>query len=144
MYTPEVARHSILSPIPNTLSSVSNLPSPSFHALSLSFCYHASLPFHSQELSISNFPSSLTRNIISHSMKNIAFHSLLRWKMFILYQFSLHHLHFSSKGLECLSLGMKGLKEYSLMNTAFRWHVGTLQQWTYTRILLANLHGLLQ
>ena len=31
-----------------------------------------------QEWSISNFPRSLTRNIPSHSMKNLAFHSLLR------------------------------------------------------------------
>ena len=42
-------------------------------------------PFHSQECgSISNFPCSLTRNITSHSMENLTFHSLLRWKMIIL------------------------------------------------------------
>ena len=34
--------------------------------------------------SISNFPCSLTRNITSHSMKKVAFHSLLRWKMITL------------------------------------------------------------
>ena len=39
---------------------------------------------HSWEWSISNFPCSLTRNIISHSMENLAFRSLLRWKMIIL------------------------------------------------------------
>ena len=33
---------------------------------------------HSQEWSISNFSCSLTRNITSHSMKNLAFHSWLR------------------------------------------------------------------
>ena len=33
------------------------------------------------EWSISNFPCSLTTNITSHSMKDLAFHSLLRWKM---------------------------------------------------------------
>ena len=33
---------------------------------------------------ISSFPCSLTRNITSHSMKNLAFHSLPRWKMIIL------------------------------------------------------------
>ena len=32
-----------------------------------------------QEWSISNFPCSLTRNITSHCMKNLAFHSSLRW-----------------------------------------------------------------
>ena len=41
-------------------------------------------PFHSQEWSISNFPCSLTRNITLPSMKNLAFHRLLRWKMIIL------------------------------------------------------------
>ena len=35
-------------------------------------------PFHSQEWSISNFPCSLARNITSHSLKNLAFHTLLR------------------------------------------------------------------
>ena len=38
-------------------------------------------PFHSQEWSIWNFPRSLIRNTTSHSMKNLAFHSLLRWNM---------------------------------------------------------------
>ena len=39
---------------------------------------------------MSNLPCSLTRNITSHSMKNLAFHHLLRWKWIILqYQFSL-------------------------------------------------------
>ena len=41
-------------------------------------------PFHSQEWSISNFSRSLTTNITSHSMENVAFHSLLRWKMIVL------------------------------------------------------------
>ena len=43
------------------------------------------------ERSISNFLCSLTRNSKSHSVKNLAFHSLLGWKMIILYQFSLPH-----------------------------------------------------
>ena len=38
-------------------------------------------PVHSQEWSISNFPCSLAKNITSRDMKNLAFHSLLRWKM---------------------------------------------------------------
>ena len=46
---------------------------------------YTTVPFHSQEWSISNFPCSLTRNITSHSMENLAFHSsLIRWKMTIL------------------------------------------------------------
>ena len=39
---------------------------------------------HSQEWSMPNFSRSFTRNITSHNMKNLAFHSLLRWKMIIL------------------------------------------------------------
>ena len=33
---------------------------------------------------MSNFPCSVTRNITSHSVKNVAFHRLFRWKMIIL------------------------------------------------------------
>ena len=33
-----------------------------------------------EKLSISNFSCSLTRNMALHSIKNLAFHSLLRWK----------------------------------------------------------------
>ena len=43
-----------------------------------------SLPLYSQKWSISHFPCSLTRIITSQSMKSLAFHSLLRWKMIIL------------------------------------------------------------
>ena len=46
---------------------------------------------------ISNFPCSRTRDITSHSMKNLAFHSLLRWKMTLHYQFSLPRLYISLK-----------------------------------------------
>ena len=57
--------------------------SPTFsHGLEhLLFC--SLLPhlwIYSQEWSSSNFPCCLTRNITSHSMKNLAFHRLLRWK----------------------------------------------------------------
>ena len=36
------------------------------------------------EWSMSKFPCSLTRNMTSHSMGNLTFHSLLRWKVIIL------------------------------------------------------------
>ena len=49
------------------------------HAVLVSY-----VSIHSQEWSMSNFPYSLTRNIISHSMKNLAFHSTFRWNMIIL------------------------------------------------------------
>ena len=41
-------------------------------------------PLRSQEWFISNFSCSPNSNITSHSMKNLAFHSLLGWKMIIL------------------------------------------------------------
>ena len=48
--------------------------------------------FHSQEWSISSFSCSLTRNITSHRMVNLAFHDLLRLKMSSLIHFSLRRL----------------------------------------------------
>ena len=59
-------------------------PNSPCHVDSVGCCLLITLPFHSREWSISNFTYSLTRNMTSHSMKNLAFHSLLRWKMFIL------------------------------------------------------------
>ena len=64
-----------------------------------------------QKWSISNFPRSLTRNITSHSMKNLAFHRLLRWKMTILsiLTTSLAHPLFQKVGrIYFLNLGWKG------------------------------------
>ena len=54
----------------------------------------------SQEWSISNFPCSLTRKITSHSMKNLALHSLLRSKMIILPILTTSLIHFSLKSWE--------------------------------------------
>ena len=59
--------------------------------------------FHSQEWSISNFLSSLARNITSYSMKNLAFHSLLRWKMIIIPILSTSLIHCSLKGWEIVT-----------------------------------------
>ena len=62
--------------------------------------YH--YPFHSQGWSISNFPCSLSRNITSHSMENLAFHSLLRLKMIITPILTTSLIHFSLERLgEC-------------------------------------------
>ena len=44
---------------------------------------------------MSNFPRSLTKNITSHSMKNLAFHHLLRWKIIILPILITPLMHFS-------------------------------------------------
>ena len=57
-------------------------------------------PFYSQEWSNSHFLCSLTRNIKPHSTKNLAFHSLLTWKMIILPILATSLIHFSSKGRE--------------------------------------------
>ena len=51
---------------------------------------------------ISNFPYGLTRNITSHSMKNLTIHSLLRWEMIILpnSHYTTYAFHFKKLG-EC-------------------------------------------
>ena len=62
-------------------------------------CLSSTQLFHFQESSNSHLPCSLTRNITSHSMKNLAFHSLLRWKIIILPILTTSLIHFSLKGL---------------------------------------------
>ena len=54
-----------------------------FNAAALSIRYFDE-PFHSWEWSMSNFSCSSPRNITSHSKENLAFHSLLKWKMIIM------------------------------------------------------------
>ena len=54
---------------------------------------------------MSNFSCSLNRNIKSHSKENLAFHSLLRWKIFSLphsdvYSLKVGRMYFLSLGLE--------------------------------------------
>ena len=61
---------------------------------------------------MSNFPCSLSRNITSHSMENLAFRSLLRWKMIILPILASSLVQFLFKKvwrMYFLSLGVKGL-----------------------------------
>ena len=54
------------------------------------------------EWSSSNFSCSLTSNITSHSMKNLGFHSWLRWKMITLPLLTTSPIYFSSGRLgEC-------------------------------------------
>ena len=64
-----------------------------------------------QERSISNFPCSLTRNITSHSMENLAFHSLLIWQMIIVPILTTSLVQFSIEGREnvLFELGNKAL-----------------------------------
>ena len=71
------------------------------------------LPFHCQEWSMSAFPCSLARNITSHSKENLAFHSLLGWKMIILPILTTSFIHFSLKGWEnvLFDLGSERVKK---------------------------------
>ena len=62
--------------------------------------------------SISNFLCSLTRNVTSRSMKNLAFHSLLGWKMITLAILTTSLIHFSPNDWEDVlsELGSEGVK----------------------------------
>ena len=53
----------------------------------------------------------------SHSMKKLAFHSLLRWKMIILSILTTLLIHFSLRGWEnvLLNLGVKGIRQLCIM-----------------------------
>ena len=58
------------------------------------------------------FPCSLTRNIITQSMKNLVFHSLLRWKIVILPILTTSYIHFLLRKvgrMYFLNLGVRGL-----------------------------------
>ena len=62
---------------------------------------------------MSNFPCSFSRNITPHSMENLAFHSLLKWKMIILQILATPLIHSYSTCWENVlfePLGVKGLK----------------------------------
>ena len=77
-----------------------------------------------QEWPISNFPWSLTRNIRSHSIKNLAFHSIFRWKLIILQILTTPLIYISLwnfGGLYFLSLGVEGLKAFHCKKKGFTW-----------------------
>ena len=80
--------------------------------------------FRPQKWSMSNFPCSLTRNITSHSMENLAFHSLLRWG-WLYYQFSPTCLYISlyeSWENVLFELGIKRAKDRPQSNPSLsRW-----------------------
>ena len=72
---------------------------------------NATYLFHPQEWSISNFPYLFARNITSHSMKNLAFDSLLRREMIILPIFATSLIRCSLKCWDevLFDVGVKGL-----------------------------------
>ena len=97
-------------------------------------------PFHSQEWSMSNFSCSLTRNITSHSMKNLAVHSLPSWQMIILPILTTSLILFSFEGLgECTfrTWEWKG----SWINLIGLWKTGPTDQNYLDRWLVNNCHG---
>ena len=62
-------------------------------------------PFTPKSDQQNNFPCSLTRNITSHSTKNLSSHCLLRWSkwLYVVYQFRINDLKFGVKGSQGLS-----------------------------------------
>ena len=75
--------------------------------------YSASLPFHSQEWSISNFPCSLTTKYYITQYKELGF----RWKMTTLPILTNSLIHFSLKvgRMHFLNLGVKGLNKRAVL-----------------------------
>ena len=104
-------------------------------------------PFHSQEWSISNFPCSLTRDITSHSMKNLAFHSLLRWKVITLPILTTSLIHLSLKAFQrervwrmsFLNLGVKGFNLRAI-HSRFRLHGDSETRSRYDLWFLSSRH----
>ena len=74
------------------------------------FISRESLTLSLPRVSISNFPCSLTRNITSHSMENLAFHSLFRWKMIIPQILTTSLIHLSFKIGRMYFLGSERVK----------------------------------
>ena len=69
---------------PNDVMSCKGCPRMQATRWSFQLARGPSQPVHSQEWSISTFLCSLTWNITSYSMENLAFHSLLTWMIIII------------------------------------------------------------
>ena len=87
---------------------------------------------------MSNFPCSLTRNITSHSMENMAFHSLLRRKIIIL---PTHYLTYTFSLLKVgrmyvLSSGLSSV-DYVGVNSEKHWVVNE-KLWFLTDFLFSE------
>ena len=104
-------------------------------------------PFHSWEWSMSNFPCSLTRNTMSHSMENLTFHSLLRWKMIILQILATSLIHFLFERLrECTFWAQewKGQDEnlQQASQLVCRWLYSSLANWMVKPTMTPRYSGL--
>ena len=105
----------------SSLQFVSSIRSCTLFLVSLfALLWHwCDYPFHSWEWSMPNFSCSLTRNITSHSKENLAFHSLLRWKMIIIQILATPLMHFLFKRLgECTFWAQEWKGYYGVMKTA--------------------------
>ena len=76
-------------------------------------CAHS--PNHSQEWSMSNFPCSFIKNITSHSMENLIYNSLLRWRYFTTNSHCLTYTFLFRKvrRMYFLNMEVKGLKAHA-------------------------------
>ena len=63
------------------------------------------------------FPCSLTRNITSPSMENLAFRSLFRWKMIILPVLTTSLIHFCLKGWENALFELSSEEAFDLLSS---------------------------
>ena len=102
----------------------------------------SSQPFHSQEWSISNFSCSLTKYTTSHSLENVAFHSLLIWEMIILPILTTSYIRYSLGRLGECTFWTWEWKGYRQHNTRVRihkrrcLHIGYFTSCTITRTQL--------
>ena len=86
------------------------------------------LTLHSWEWSMSKFLCILTRNMTSHSKENLAFHSLLRWKM-ILIQILTTLCIFSLEGWENVLFELRSERVNSLMSIKDKTAMYSLAIW---------------
>ena len=86
----------VLSPCQCWINYESNLAKPLYHYVRI-YIFSMHQRFHSQEWSKSIFSCCVNKSITKHSMKNLAFHTLFRWRMIVLpILYSLHHLVYIS------------------------------------------------
>ena len=80
---------------------------------------------------MSTFPCSLTRNATSHSMDNVAFHSLLRWKMITPTILATPLIQFLFKRLGECTFGALGVKRLKLITS---WSERVMHDHIFTRM----------
>ena len=79
--------------------------------------------------SIPNFPCSLTINTTTHSMKNLAFHRSLRWKMIILRILIASLIHFYLKGWENVLFELGSERSRCVPHPKSLWQISCRSVW---------------